>query len=106
MKVKVYMQTLTENHVLYVNDAKRDYVVADTKDTSYPADLFIFTIKDMVSNWPEKLENKDILDGLTYKIVINNNGKEKIYSFQNNFPKDIFRLKMLISEVLREVKNV
>ena len=106
MKVKVYMQTLTDSHVLYVNDAKRNYVLVDTKETAYPADLFIFTILDMVSDWPKELKNKDIYDGLTYKIIISNNKEEKTYLFQNKFPNDIFRLKQLINEVLEGVKDV
>lgn len=106
MKIKVYMQTLNESHVLYVNDAKRDYVLLDTKETNYSADRFIFKVCDMVSNWPKELRNDIIIDGLTYKVVIKNNQEEREYIFQNNFPKDIYRLKMLIDEVLGEVKDV
>ena len=106
MKVKVYMQTLTESHVLYVNDAKRDYVLADTKETTYPADEFIFEVGTMVTNWPKELVEPNACDGLSYKICINNNGDEKTYLFQNKFPEDIYMLEDLIDSVLSEVKHV
>jgi len=106
MKVKVYMQTLTESHILYVNDKKRDYVLVDTKETNYDAGIFIFTICDIVKDWPNKLEDKNILDGLEYRIIIKNKDKEREYILKNKFPENIYRLEMLINEVLGEVKNV
>ena len=106
MKIKIYKQTIHEQHVLYVNTAKRDFVLADKKETTYKADSFIFAVCDIIHDWPTNLENENILDGLQYKIVIKQNNKEKTYIYKNKFPEDIYRLEMLISAVLEEVKNV
>ena len=106
MKIKVYMQTLTESHDLYVNDKKRDYVLADTKETSYDADRFVFKVCDMVSDWPKELKNERVLDNVTYTIKIKDEKEEKTYNFKNKFPEDIYRLENLIDEVLGVVKNV
>ena len=106
MKIKVYKQSLNESHILYVNDKKRNYVLADTKETSYDADRFIFKICDMVSNWPNELNNEKACDGLEFRISIKTASEEKTYLFKNKFPEDIFMLEDLIEEVLGEVKNV
>ena len=106
MKIKIYKWTLSEQHVLYVNTAKRNYVLADKKETNYKADSFIFEVFDIIHDWPTSLENEKILDGLQYKIVIKQNNEEKTYIYKNKFPEDIYKLEMLISAVLGEVKNV
>ncbi len=106
MKIKVFVSSLKENHVLYANDQKRNYVLFDTKETSYDVDRFIFKIADMVSDWPNELENKNILDGLEYRVVIKENEKETTYRFKNKFPEDIYRLNDLIKEVSGVSKNV
>jgi len=107
MKIKIYMNNLKENHVLYVNDKKRDFVLADTKETSYKARRFILKVCDMVKDWPSELKDENILDGLEYKIVIKKSENEqKSFTFKNKFPKDIYRLELLFDEVLEEVLNV
>lgn len=106
MKIKVYMQTVQEKNVLYVNDAKRDYVLLNAKETSFDADEFIFAICTMVKEWPNELKNDEITDGLKYRIEIKNGEVEKTYSFENKFPKDIYKLRHLINDVLSEVKHV
>ena len=79
----------------------------DTNETSYSAERFIFKIASIVSEWPHELKDETICDGLEYRISIKPNDEEEInYIFKNKFPDDIYRLKMLIEEVLGEVKNV
>lgn len=107
MKIKIYKNNLKENHILYMNYKKYDYVLADTHETSYKAKRFIFKVCDMVKDWPSELKDENILDGLEYKIVIKKSENEqKIFTFKNKFPKDIYRLEMLFEEVLEEVLNV
>ena len=107
MKIKVYMNNLQGNHILYVNYKKYDYVLADTKETSYKAKRFIFKLCDMVKDWPSELIDENVADGTEYKIIIKKSENEvKTFKFQNKFPKDIYRLEMLFNEVLEEVLNV
>ena len=106
MKVKIYMHSLNESHILYVNDKKYKTVLLDTNETNYDAERLIFKVSDMVSDWPNELINDDICDGLEYRISIKTGSEEKTYIFKNKFPEDIYRLKSLIEEVLEEVKNV
>ena len=106
MKIKVFMNSLKESYVLYVNDKKRDCVLLNTQETTYDADRFIFKVCDMVSDWPKELKNDNIIDGLEYKIVIKDEKEEKTYNFKNKFPEDIYRLENLIEDVLGVVKNV
>ncbi|MBR2970172.1 MAG: hypothetical protein IKC49_03865 [Clostridia bacterium] len=105
MKVKVYMQTINEKHTFYADDSN-DCVLADEQNTNYQADRFIFKVGTMVKDWPNELINEKILDGLTYKIVINKKDQELKYTFKNKFPEDIYRLDTLVDEVLGDVKNV
>lgn len=106
MKVKVYVQSLIENHILYANSKKHNCVLLNTEETSYPADAFIFEICDMISNWPNELVDENVYDGLEYKIVIKDNQGEKTYRFKNKFPEDIYRLEDVVAGVLSEVKRV
>jgi len=105
MKIKIYVKSLKENHILYVNDKKHSVVQLNNKETNYDADRFIFKVCDMVSDWPKELKNENILDGVEYKIVITDE-EEKSYNFINKFPKDIYRLENLINDVLGDIKNV
>lgn len=106
MKIKVYIKNLIENHVMYMNDKKRNNVILDAKDTDFKADRFKFKVMDMIIGWPQKLTESNMLDGCEYKIVINDDGKETIFCFQNKFPEDVYRIEELFSLVSAEVKNV
>ena len=105
MKIKIYMQSLTESHIIYLNDKKRDHILVDTAKSSFDVARFKFLVADMVSDWPNLLEDNSIVDGLTYRIIIKRDGDEKEYIFRNKFPSDIYRLRRLISEMCEEFKN-
>lgn len=103
MKIKIYKICLEDTHTLYMNDKNRNYIIADRKETSYSEDRFKFKVLDMVSDWKKEMTNPNVVDGVEYKIVINDEDKEVTYAFKNEFPKDIFRLESLIDEVLEEL---
>jgi hypothetical protein len=86
-----------------MNDAKRDYIIADRQATLYNADRFKFKVFDIVSNYEKEMTEDELVDGLEYKIVISHQQEEETYIFKNKFPKDILRLENLIGEVLGEI---
>ena len=105
MKIKIYKQSLKENHSIYFNDKTQDYLLVDGKKSDFDIDRFVFLVFNMVSDWETSLEDKSVLDGLEYKIVLTKENKEKIFHFKNKFPSDIYRLSNLIAEVCDEVKH-
>lgn len=104
MKIQIVKTSLGDSHILYMNDKKRDYILLDTKRTSYPADRFKFKVCDMVLNWEKEMIDSAIVDGLRYRIKIKDKGEERIFYFINKFPEDIFLLENLIQEVVGELK--
>lgn len=105
MKIKVSVKTISGINILYANDKRRDMVLFNSLETSYDVDRFIYKVTDMISDWPNELENKNILDGLEYRVTIKEKGKETTYRFKNKFPEDIYRLKELIEDVSKAVRN-
>ena len=106
MKIKIYQNHMNENYTIYMNDRRKNLLMVNTKPIKFNLDRFKFLVSDMVMDWPNELINdKEVCDGLEFKIVIkDNNNKEDVYIFKNKFPEDIFRLTSLINEVLEEMK--
>ena len=105
MKIKIYMESLAESHIIYLNDKKRDHILVDTKKSSFDVDRFVFLVADMSSHWPSLLEDNSIIDGLTYRVVIKDEIKDKEFIFRNKFPANIYKLSNLVTEICEEFKN-
>ena len=105
MKIKIFTHNIDGNHILYANEKKREVVLLDTKETSYDVDRFVYKITDMVSNWPNELEDQLVIDGQEFKIIIKNHDEEVMFRFVNKFPEDIYKLQDIINEILKENLN-
>lgn len=99
MKVKIEQINPYETFTIAYNPKKNDCILLDDKQTNYPINKFKFLVGTMTKDWPEKLEDNNILDGTTYIITTKIDNKLKIMTFKNKFPDDIYRLTDLIKEV-------
>lgn len=106
MKIKIYKNSLDDSHSLYMNDKKRENVIADGIETTCSAERFRFMVLNMVSDWEKEMIDPFIIDGLEYKIVIKENDQETVYTFKNKFPDDIHRLEMLIENIVETIRYV
>ena len=105
MKVEIIKKTLLENLLILMDDDYKNYILVNGEKRKYDLDRFVFQVYDAVETWPQKLIDEKVLDGLAYKIVIEDKGKKSKYQFVNEFPEDIWRLEKLIKEAL-EAENV
>ena len=100
MKIKIYKNSLLDNFTVYMNDKKRDCLIVNGKEFQYNINKFKVLVCDIVSDWPQKLEEEGLVDGVQYKIVIKQSGQETIYQFNNKFPEDFYRLEILLQEIV------
>ena len=105
MKIKIYMQSLTNSHIIYLNDKMRDHILVDREKSSFNVERFKFLVLNMSKNWPDCLEDNSIVDGLSYRVVIKKDNIEKEFIFKNKFPDNIYKLNRLIDEICEEYKN-
>ena len=105
MKIKIYKKSLSENCIIYMNDKKREFVLYNAIETTFDVERFKFKVFDMISDWPKQLIDPNISDGVDYKIVIKDIGKETVYHFKNKFPEDIYLIEDLVEQVGLEIKN-
>ena len=105
MKIKIYIQSLTKSHIIYLNDKERDCIFIDSKKSCFDVDRFKFLITNMSLNWPERLEDNSVIDGLNYKITIRDGDIHKEFVFKNKFPDNIYKLNQIIDEICEEFRN-
>ena len=99
MKIKIEQINPYESLTIVYNPDKNDNVLLNSKQTNYSVSKFKFLVGTMTRDWPEKLENNDILDGTTYIIRTKIDDKIKTMVYKNKYPDDIYRLINLIKEV-------
>ena len=97
MNIKIERQNLREINRFSVKD--RTFTV-NGKVSNYDIDKFVFILTDLVSDWPEKLEDDSIIDGSNCAISIKNDKNKKTFIFRNKFPKDFYKLTELLDEVV------
>ena len=103
MKIRITRTSLT-----YVNTIllEKETVFSDGIKTEYNPDRFVFKVCNLVSDWPNKLEDKNVTDGLKYEIKIKKDKEIKKYEFINKFPDDIDKLEEIINGVIEAEINV
>ena len=80
-----------------------DYTTSTATLNGKPINLdvrnFMNKICEITSSWEEKMINENILDGLSYFVYIQKDGKIKKYEGQNKFPKNFSQFIILLDEV-------
>ena len=87
-------------------DNKNDKFELNGKNVDFDIDSFIFRTCDITMDWPEKLINKDIIDGNKVKVIIKNDTAIKEMKFVNKLPENYNRFDALINEVLNVEKRL
>lgn len=95
MKMKILIQNYKNQDIFY---ADNDSLYLNGEKQKYNAGAFIFEVMSLIKDWPQKLYNPAISDGLKCEIDVD--GLK--YSWINKFPQDFEELE----SILRRVKNV
>ena len=95
--VHIKLQTLTDNFEIKIDDKDRFFVNGIQQKINI--ETFMFHLKYIVEDWEPKYENNNLLDGLSYSVVIDK-GQDKFSSKGiNKFPKNFSSFLQLIEEV-------
>ena len=103
MKIRITRTSITYIHTILL---EKDKVFSDGIETEYNPDRFAFKVCNLVSDWPDKLEEQNVTDGLKYEIKIKKGKEIKKYEFINKFPDDIDKLEEIINGVIEAEINV
>lgn len=99
MKIKIHTFTMLDRHTYIIDQDKNLFEVNGIKLNDADINDAIFVVRELTSEWPETLEDNSILDGLRCKIIIEDRGNKKIYTFTNKFPVDFYMLINYLQEV-------
>ena len=99
MLITVILKNLKGTKKIILNDINKSCIVNDKKK-NINVDMFASKLLRIVSSWEEVYENPYIIDGLSYEVKIEKDGKTYNYYGKNDFPKNFHQFTELLSEVL------
>ena len=95
--VHIKLQTLTDSFEIDIDEKDRFFVNGTQQNIN--VETFMFHLNHVTNGWESKYENNDIMDGLSYSVVVDK-GQEKFSSEgKNKFPKNFSSFLRLIEEV-------
>lgn len=97
MRIRVGMNTLTKNMILNLNYEKNQ-AICNGVAVEIDVKPFCEKLLTIVSSWDKKMVNTNILDGLSYYVKIEKDGKKYSYVGQNKFPHNFNEFLELLSE--------
>ena len=96
MQINITLTSLKKNTKIQLSDNK---CVCDGKVKTLNCQEFIARILNIVAIWKPQMINKDIIDGLSYKVEVLNGDKTYKFDGQNCFPDNFIEFENVIKEI-------
>lgn len=105
MKTTINIHTMMTRETYIIDEERQTFEISGIK-VDENADRALSYIKLLTAHWPERLENKNILDGLRCKIILEDKGEKKSFTFINEFPQDFHLLTKYLEGVKSNVSRI
>ena len=97
MKITLTTRSLTNSVYLTLNDETNEAKLNGNK-ISIDIQRFSSRLLTIISSWAPKMINTNILDGLSYSVKVEKDGKEYNYKGSNKFPDNFREFTNLLTE--------
>ena len=98
MKIKISVKTLNSHKIYKIDDEERVFTI-NNKKINTSIERTVFFITQITTDWPDKMLNNNIVDGIEVKISLKSDYLNRTLRFKNSFPKDFYTLINYLDEV-------
>lgn len=97
MKIKIVIWSTTTNYSVYADDTTNEFTFGLQKKSS-GAQSFVKQAIQIVKDWPDRVEDLDKLDGISYKIAYEDENGARQLIGSNKVPENFSTLMYLLQK--------
>ena len=97
MKIKIRIWTMSKQYSIFADDQTKEFTIG-LHNIKKGVEDFVREAIQIVKDWPDRLENLEVMDGISYKIAYDNGMTTRELVGMNQVPKNFVELMSLIEK--------